>query len=234
MSASWSAGSEPHWRRQALRDFWRLGWLKAAGSSLYIAIFLHYYFVLVRDPAHPLLVVPLTPFDLWLPFQPWAFWPYASEWVYICLPAALLPDFSRLMRHGAAAAVLCAVGIAAYAWVPSSFVLAKPLWPAGHVGAFLGQMDATRNVFPSMHVAFASFACVWLGFILRSLGAPGWLRAVNIAWCALIVYSTLAIKQHVLWDAAAGFVLGLPWGWASARWAMPRLAFRARGRRSRR
>jgi len=203
-----------------LRIVFRLGWLKAAGTALYISVFFHYYFVLIRNPSHPVLMVPLTPFDLWLPFQPWAFWPYVSEWVFICLPAALQPNLPRLLFHGAAAAVLCAIGIASYYYLPSSFVYATPTWPAGHVGAFLTQMDETRNVFPSMHVAFACFACVWLASAMRSMGAPAWLRVANIVWCLLIVYSTLAIKQHVFWDAAAGLAVGLPWGWASNRWAM--------------
>ena len=166
MSASWCERTDPGpneaWQRDALRNLFRLGWLKAAGSALYISVFFHYYFVLIRNPSHPVLMVPLTPFDLWLPFQPWAFWPYVSEWVFICLPAALQPNLPRLLFHGAAAAVLCAIGIASYYYLPSSFVYATPTWPAGHVGAFLTQMDETRNVFPSMHVAFACFACVWL------------------------------------------------------------------------
>jgi len=207
------------WWRQAGRNVWRLGWLKAAGSTLYMATFFHFYFLLLRNPAYPVTDLPPTSFDRWLPFQAWAFWPYVSQWVYVCLPAALQPDLKTLLRHGLAAGGLCIIGIGFYYYLPTSFTLAGGNWPADHPGAFLAQADQARNVFPSMHVAFACFSAVWVRSALRSIGAPGWLQALNLAWAMTIIYSTLAIKQHILWDVAAGVVLGLLWGWGTCRWA---------------
>ena len=45
--------------------------------------------------------------------------------------------------------------------------------------------------------------------LLRYLGAPHWLRALNWLWCLGILYSTLATKQHVAIDLYAGVALGL-------------------------
>jgi membrane-associated phospholipid phosphatase len=49
------------------------------------------------------------------------------------------------------------------------------------------------------------------------------MHVFNTVWLLLIVYSTLAIKQHVLLDALAGAALGAAFGWASLR------SFAARG-----
>ena len=49
---------------------------------------------------------------------------------------------------------------------------------------------------------------LWLAAILREVGAPALLRQANWAWCIGIVYSTLAIRQHVFIDVAAGAALG--------------------------
>jgi membrane-associated phospholipid phosphatase len=41
------------------------------------------------------------------------------------------------------------------------------------------------------------------------MGDSGLLRLLNGAWCAAILYSTLATKQHVAVDLFAGAALGL-------------------------
>jgi membrane-associated phospholipid phosphatase len=40
------------------------------------------------------------------------------------------------------------------------------------------------------------------------VGAGRWSRACNVLLCAGILYSTIATRQHVALDAAAGAVLG--------------------------
>jgi len=50
---------------------------------------------------------------------------------------------------------------------------------------------------------------------LRDAGAPAWLRVVNVAWAAGIVYSTMAVRQHVLVDVLGGFALGVALGVAT-------------------
>ena len=50
---------------------------------------------------------------------------------------------------------------------------------------------------------------------LREVGAPAWLRVVNVAWAAGIVYSTMAVRQHVLVDVLGGLALGVLLGVAT-------------------
>jgi len=58
-------------------------------------------------------------------------------------------------------------------------------------------------------VAFAVFTAVWIDLLLRRMGKHGALRALSWCWCAGILYSTLATKQHVAIDVLAGTALGL-------------------------
>jgi membrane-associated phospholipid phosphatase len=85
-------------------------------------------------------------------------------------------------------------------------------------------VDAAGNACPSLHVATAAFSTLWLERMLRELAVPRWLRAANACWFALIVWSTLAVKQHVWWDVAAGLLLALAVALPSLRWrgAAPR------------
>jgi len=50
---------------------------------------------------------------------------------------------------------------------------------------------------------------------LREVAAPAWARALNIAWAVAIVYSTMAVRQHVLVDVLGGLALGIGFGLAS-------------------
>ncbi len=68
--------------------------------------------------------------------------------------------------------------------------------------------DASGNACPSLHVAFAVFTAVWFGHLLRQMKAGGLARSLNWLWCAGILYSTIATRQHVALDVLAGAVLG--------------------------
>ncbi len=69
-------------------------------------------------------------------------------------------------------------------------------------------VDAAGNACPSLHVAFAIFTALWLARLLREVMAPLAVRLFNAGWCAAIIYSTLATKQHVAVDVFAGTTLG--------------------------
>jgi len=73
---------------------------------------------------------------------------------------------------------------------------------------FLKNIDASGNACPSLHVATAFFTGIWFQHVLRRFSAPRWVLVINWAWCVAIVYSTVAIRQHVVVDAAAGLLLG--------------------------
>jgi membrane-associated phospholipid phosphatase len=49
---------------------------------------------------------------------------------------------------------------------------------------------------------------MWLHDVLRRFRAPGWLLVLNSVWCAGIIYSTLATRQHVIIDVMGGLILG--------------------------
>lgn len=194
-------------------------------------IFFIAYFELLRGPAHPVTVMPLTPLDALIPFQPGAVWAYVSLWVYIGIAPALLPTMAAGYRYAAWAAALCGSGLLCFwLWptmVPPS-LHAVDAGSAAEAGfALLRGIDAAGNACPSLHVASAVFSGMWIARVLRAAGAPGALQAINLAWLLAIVWSTVAIRQHVVLDVAAGAALGLAFGLVSSRWGSPLPAVRA-------
>jgi membrane-associated phospholipid phosphatase len=75
--------------------------------------------------------------------------------------------------------------------------------------------DVTVNSLPSLHASLVTFA-VGLGFRTCLLDAPRLLRMACVAWTGLILYATLATKEHYFVDIVSGVALGLfghAWAW---------------------
>jgi hypothetical protein len=190
-------------------------WLKAIGITTFMSLFFVGYFHLLRYPAQPPFEMPLTAIDHWVDFQAWALWPYISLWTYVALPPALMPNARELIRYGWWVGGLCVAGLACFYLWPTA--VPQPTLGAATDTGFdlLRGVDAAGNACPSLHVASATFSALWLDRLLRELTLPRWLRAANVLWFVLIVWSTLAVKQHVWWDVVAGLVLALTFAAAS-------------------
>lgn len=175
--------------------------LKLVGTVAFIAVFFAGYFILLRHPFFTPTVMAAGPLDRAIPYQSWATPAYFTLWFYVSLAPALLPGRAAILRYGAVAGGLAALAFAIFALWPTRVVLEG--------AGFLKRVDPGGNAFPSLHAAYAVLTAVALGRILAGLQAPIVWRAANAAWCAVILYSTLATKQHVFSDVAGGAALGL-------------------------
>lgn len=198
----------------------RLLWLKAVGISLFMWVFFVAYFHVLRHPAYPVIQMPLTALDRAIPFQPAALVPYVSLWLYVGIAPGLQLGLRQLIVYGLWIGALCLAGLACFYFVPTAVpALVQGLDSARHPAfAMLQGVDAAGNACPSLHVATAVFSAIWVNHLLRQVSAPRRLRVLNGGWLMLIVYSTLAIKQHVVLDVLAGVLLGILFAWASLRW----------------
>jgi len=210
-----SASAE--WQHELLARFKRFAWLKAAGTTAFIWIFFVAYFDILHHPAHPVLPMPLTWLDDLIAFQPPALIAYASLWIYVSVPPALLHSFRELLAYACWTAALCLAALVCFHFWPTA-VPAYPIDPTVFPGfRIIKGLDAPGNACPSLHVATAAFSVIWMHHLLRLIGTPGWLRTANWLWFVLIVYSTLATKQHVALDVFAGLLLGFAFAVPSLR-----------------
>ena len=216
-SAPLPANQALSWQQQALHRFSTLWPLKAGGTVIFMLLFFWAYFSVLQYPNGPVTVMPLTVVDAWIPVTPAAFGIYASLWFYVSVPPAFLPDLRQLVIYACGIAALCLSGLAIFWLWPTAVPHADVDW-AGHAGvAMIKGIDLAGNACPSLHVATAVFSAVWLGHLLRGIGAPPVFAASSWLLCAAIVWSTLAIRQHVFLDALAGLALGLAFALLSLR-----------------
>ena len=208
----------PAWATEMLFRMRKLFALKLVGTTVFTWLFFIAYFHLLRYPAHEVMVMPLTMVDHWVPFVPQLLIAYISLWFYVGIAPGLQRSFAELIVYGLWVGALCLTGLGLfYLWptqVPHMLVDVS-----GAPGfEMLKGVDAAGNACPSMHVAVAMFTALRLDDVLRQAGAPRYLRWANVVWLAAIAFSTLAVKQHVALDAAAGALLGLAFAVPSMRW----------------
>jgi membrane-associated phospholipid phosphatase len=185
-------------------------WLKFFGITAFIAVFFAAYFMLLRYPFFSVTLMPLTAVDRLISFQAWSLGLYYSLWFYVALPPTLLRTRSELYAYGWIAAAMAVVALTIFLFWPTSIPATTGIDWAGHPGfATLKRLDKSQNACPSLHVAFAVFSGVWLDRMLRSMRVGVLARMVSAAWCVGIVYSTIATRQHVAVDVAAGTALAL-------------------------
>jgi membrane-associated phospholipid phosphatase len=181
---------------------------KMIGTTLGMTVFLVVYFWLLRHPVYPVTTVPLTAVDRLIGFWPEALPLYLSLWFYVSLAPALLIDRRELISYGLAAVGLSAIGLGIFLFWPTAVPRPEVDWSQHPAFAFLKSVDASGNACPSLHVAFTVFTAVWFERLWRQMGAGRLVRALNWLWCLGILYSTVAIRQHVSLDVLAGAVLG--------------------------
>ena len=146
--------------------------------------------------------LPLTWIDHSIPFLPWTFLIYTSDYLLILLTVLIIQDkysflsFSRTM--------FCTLFICGIFFISFPTTYPRPPYPVLNSVIIQGAMDlvyladSPNNCFPSMHVALTSVA-TWN---LRNRDSR--LFTVFVIWTLAVIASTLTTKQHYLADVIGG------------------------------
>jgi membrane-associated phospholipid phosphatase len=203
-----NAVSKTAWHRQCWPRLCRLYWLKCSGTTAIMFVFFAAYFHVLKHPAYPVTTMPVTTIDTLIPFYAPSLLIYASLWLYVSLPPAMLLGLRELVAYGFWITGLCIAGLLIFYFLPTTLVL-HVVGPGQYWGFdILRGVDAAANACPSLHVATAAFSFYWFDRVLKEMNAGILGRIVNALWFVAIAYSTLATKQHVFIDVLAGFALG--------------------------
>lgn len=195
-------------RRAAMLERVAVRWpMKAFANTAGLAAFFVAYFWIQNNPQYEVTNMPLLALDWWIPHIPLAIVPYATLWVYVSLPLALMTRSFEYRSFGVAAAALSVLGLGCFYFWPTSVPFVAG-WSDASSTSFLRNVDGSGNACPSLHVAFAVFSWAWLRWLIAEIGGRAWLHFGNAAWCLAIILSTLAIRQHVILDVVAGAALG--------------------------
>jgi membrane-associated phospholipid phosphatase len=197
----------------------RRGFIRTTiSTSLLTWLFFIAYFGVQRHPSHAPLLMPVTTLDSIIPFEPAALLAYLTLWIYVGVGPGLQRSAREFAAYGAWLCGLCMSGLVIFYFWPTRVPSAAALGNGFPGFSALHRLDESGNACPSMHVAVAIFTVLRVDEVLRGMRLPLPLRVANATWFALIVYSTLATKQHVVLDVIAGSILGLIFAGMSLRW----------------
>lgn len=167
------------------------------------------YLGIQREVIFPVRKVPLAWFDRAIPFQPPWIWAYLS--LYLLNPIGPLFARSRqdLLRYARGILFLFACGFVCFVLFPVAGP--RPLSTDSYwLYQRLIEIDRPYNSFPSLHAGCAVYAVLFAAYasadtsrrILRTgLLSMGWI------WVAIILYSTVATRQHFFLDLPGGMLL---------------------------
>jgi hypothetical protein len=196
------------WHRRCAARLAAHWWFKLGVGGLITFAFFVGYFSLQRFPIFHVTEVPTTELDRLIGFCPATLILYASLWLYMPIAPWSLEDKRELVAYCRALVAIAAAGFVTFLFWPTC--VPCPSDYAQHpVYVFLFAIDHRINAAPSLHAAFAVFSAFCNQHILRRLGRRAFLDLGNWCWCATILYSTLATKQHVVVDLVSGVFLGI-------------------------
>jgi hypothetical protein len=167
------------------------------------------YFVIQRLPwIHP-RTLPLTWIDEAIGYRPGAIYAYQSVYVLIPLLPFVAITRDELSRYARGFLMLCTVSFTIFLLFP----VAGPR-PEQAAGNWMTQLvfsyDRNLNAFPSLHAGLAAYSVLF-----GSVTQAGRLVVICTLWLLVIMFATLATKQHYFLDLPPALLLA----WLAHRWA---------------
>ena len=176
------------------------------------------YLIVQRVILLPTWRLPVTWLDKVIPFDPVWVWAYLS--LYLLMPIAPLLTRSRedLLRYTRGVLFYFAIGLICFALFPSPGPRPLPPHEAWLYNGLIS-IDRPYNSIPSLHATCAVFAVLYAGYASRETNRRRLrlaLLGVAWLWVGLILYSTVATRQHFAVDLLPGIILGV----VAFRWAI--------------
>ena len=196
-----------------LRACWRL---KAALAATVCFTFCVPYFLIGNFPVLPVHELPLTRLDRAIGFHPhgWV-WVYQSEYILVNAIPWLARRREELVRYVRGFAAISLVSFVVFLLFPIRGPKPPVENPTGMYWLLL-LYDVPTNSLPSLHAGLVVFTLAFANRIIgRDVGRD--VKALFALWGGLILYATLATKEHYAVDIVAGVALALAvnrWTWA--------------------
>ncbi len=167
------------------------------------------YLFLSRHALLPIHELPITWLDEWAGFRPqvWS-WVYESNFLLAAIIPLLSTSRDELRRYAIGFVTLASASFLIFALFPVASP--RPANPGEDPFLiFITRVDGPLNAFPSLHAS----CLVYVLCLARRLFGPRMNSMVWFllwVWAALILFATLATKQHYAVDLLAGGLIG--WG----------------------
>lgn len=196
-----------------LKAIWLLKVVATLGVS---AFFWSGYLYLSRHAFFPLNQLPMTALDRWAGYHPypWA-WIYESVFLLTGIIPWLIITKVELRRYVTGFALLALVSFAFFTIFPVAAPRPSHVEPTPFL-LFITHIDGPLNAFPSLHAGCLIYNLM-LAHRLFGKSMSNFVAGALWLWALLILFGTLATKQHYALDLLAGGALGWLADWVAWR-----------------
>ena len=167
------------------------------------------YFAIQQLAWLPPRELPATLLDRAVPFAPGWIHAYASVALLVPLAPALAATRDELVRYARGLAALCLPSFLVFLLFP---VLGPRPEAAVDVSLYTAivAVDRPTNSLPSLHAGLTVYSLLYIDRVFGAGFAPparALVAAGSLVWAGLILYSTLATRQHGLLDLPPGALM---------------------------
>tara|TARA_R110000868_G_scaffold132380_3_gene343214 strand:+ start:37462 stop:38094 length:633 start_codon:yes stop_codon:yes gene_type:complete len=160
-----------------------------------------FYFTAQSFPQAPITLVPHTQWDHQIALDVSWIWIYLIAYAYVPIVFLFLKQKKTVYLYAFSYLIISIISVTVFMFYPTT--LPRESFPtdtsfAGLALDWLRGLDQPTNCLPSLHVATAWQSSWWL------YQEKKWPGILGFIFSALVVWSTLAVKQHVVWDAITG------------------------------
>ncbi len=182
------------------------------GAAMYLFGILMY---LASNWIHifPLQMLPMSWFDVMVPFLPYTVWIYISEYVFFAVVYVTCKDMVNLNKYCYSFLFLQSVSVLIFWLWPTTyprelFPLPDDLEKITHFAfSRLRETDTPANCCPSLHVS-SVYLSTFIFLDDQKKKFPFF-----FIWGTAIALSTLTTKQHYLIDVVTGFMMAISTYW---------------------
>jgi len=159
------------------------------------------YLILQQFSLYPVIWLEETHLDRMIPWQPNSVYVYFSYYLFMLWGCLTISSnhFVRLLRN---ICIVVLISHLCFFFIPTGLMReGSHIAEAPQLYQWLVSWEKPRNCLPSLHASLATLSMLALWSKAVSL------RVLAVLWWIAILWSTLALKQHVIVDSAAGVVL---------------------------
>jgi membrane-associated phospholipid phosphatase len=146
--------------------------------------------------------------DRMIPFSDQTTWLYLSIYLLMPIGPFLMNTRLEILRYAAGIFIISLLVNAIFLFWPT-YCPRPDATGTRAIYRALVSFDQPYHAFPSLHAAFAVYSACCGGLVFRELHLRWPWRIGLWLWALLILLATLATKQHVIVDIAAGSALAL-------------------------
>lgn len=163
--------------------------------------------------------LPMTVVDRIVPFDPGWVYAYVSMYVMLMIPPLLTTRAGHLWRYTVGVTIMFLGAALVFIVWPVEYPRPALTDVAPRLYRYVVSIDRPVNSIPSLHAGLVAYTLFFAGRALEDLPARArrLLFIVGVVWSAIILYGTLATKQHYLLDLPPGVLLAWAAHWVAWR-----------------